>query len=201
MWAGGRLAFHAPLPLGRPAARVSTVVGVAEKTGRRGPLTFVTVRHEIFGAQGLAVTEEQDIVYREDPEPGAVPPEPPSAPGNETCGRAWTCDPVLLFRYSALTFNGHRIHYDADYARSVEGYPGLVVHGPLLATLLLELAAGLGPPAAGGFVPLARFAFRATAPVFAGERFETCARPEAGGLALWVRGADGRLAMTAEAAW
>jgi 3-methylfumaryl-CoA hydratase len=195
MWAGGRLAFHAPLPLGRDAERVSTIAEVAEKRGRSGALTFVTVRHEIAGGAGRAVTEEQDIVYREDPGPEAARHAPREAPADETASRAWACDPVALFRYSALTFNGHRIHYDADYAREVEGYPGLVVHGPLLATLLLELAAGLRPE------PPARFAFRATAPVFARERFETCAREAAGGLALWVRGGDGRLAMTAEAGW
>ncbi len=194
MWAGGRLVRHGDLPLGRPAERVSTILDVAEKTGRSGPLTFVTLRHEIAGAAGLAVVEEQDIVYRADPDPAAPPPAPKPAPTDETARAAWDCDETVLFRYSALTFNGHRIHYDLAHARETEGYPGLVVHGPLLATLLLELATGLaGPPR--------RFAFRATAPVFARERFETCARAEAHGLALWVRGADGRLAMTAEARW
>lgn len=192
MWAGGRLTFSAPLPLGQPAEQVSTIAAVSAKQGRQGPLSFVTVRHEITGAAGLAVTEEQDIVYRTDPPPGSRRPEPPRAPEDETAARQWSCDSTVLFRYSALTFNGHRIHYDVDYAREVEGYPGLVVHGPLLATLLLEQARAMG-------LAPARFTFRATAPVIADEPFETCGRPEGAGLALWIRGADGRLAMTAEA--
>ncbi|GMG82876.1 MaoC family dehydratase N-terminal domain-containing protein [Paralimibaculum aggregatum] len=192
MWAGGRLTLHAPLPLGAPAEKLTTVAGIAGKAGRSGALTFVTLRHEITGAAGLAAVEEQDIVYREDPPPGSPAPAPPPARGDETARRVWSLDATALFRYSALTFNGHRIHYDADYARGVEGYPGLVVHGPLLATLLLELTGELmGPPRS--------FAFRATAPVFAGERFAACAREEGEGLALWIRGEDGRLAMAAEA--
>jgi len=192
MWAGGRLRFGAPLPLAAAAERRSTIAEVAEKTGRRGAMTFVTVVNEIEGPGGLAVREEQDIVYRDDPDPAAPAPEREPAPRDEDRARTWTCDSTVLFRYSALTFNGHRIHYDADYARDVEGYPGLVVHGPLLATLLLELVDEVaGPPVS--------FAFRATAPVFADEPFDVCARD--GGRTLWVRGADGRLAMRAEAGW
>lgn len=191
MWAGGRLSCHAPLALGAPAERVSTIANVRETSGKAGPLTFVTVRHEMSGPAGLAAVEEQDIVYREDIPPGARP-APKPAPEDETARRLWQLDATVLFRYSALTFNGHRIHYDVDYARDVEGYPGLVVHGPLLAKLLLELASEMiGPPA--------RFAFRATAPIFTGEAFAACAREDGPGLALWVRGEDGRLAMTAEA--
>ncbi|MEM9144821.1 MAG: MaoC family dehydratase N-terminal domain-containing protein [Pseudomonadota bacterium] len=191
MWAGGRLRFAAPLPLGAPAEQRSTIAAVTAKQGRQGPLSFVTVRHEISGAIGLAVTEEQDIVYRTDPPPEAPRPQPPQAPRDEDAASAWSCDATVLFRYSALTFNGHRIHYDQEYARTVEGYAGLVVHGPLLATLLLEQARRMG------VVP-ATFQFRATSPVLADEPFETCGRLGAEGLALWVRGADGRLAMTAE---
>ncbi|MEO1602741.1 MAG: acyl-CoA dehydrogenase [Pseudomonadota bacterium] len=192
MWAGGRLTFPAALTLGAPARQVSTIAAVTPKQGRQGPLHFVTVRHEIFGLGGLAVTEEQDIVYRTDLPPDAPRPRLPTAPTDETARSAWSCDSTVLFRYSALTFNGHRIHYDLAYAREVEGYPGLVVHGPLLATLLLEEArrAGLVPK---------RFAFRATAPVFADEPFETCAKPTETGLSLWVRGTDGRMCMTADA--
>ena len=191
MWAGGRLRVHAPLPLGTPATRRETIADVRRKTGRAGAMTFVTVRHEIAGGAGLAAVEEQDIVYRPDPDPDAPPRPPEQAPADETDARAWSCDPTVLFRYSALTFNGHRIHYDLDHATRVEGYPGLVVHGPLLATLLLELAREMG--AGRG---IAGMAFRATAPVFADEPFETCGRPDGGdALALWVRGADGRLAM------
>ncbi len=192
MWAGGRLRAAGPLTLGQPAERVSTIASVRRTAGRSGPLSFVTLRHEIASAGRPAFTEEQDIVYRTDPAPGAAP-APTPAPADHTASRLWSCDATVLFRYSALTFNGHRIHYDLGYARDVEGYPGLVVHGPLLATLLLELATEIaGPPAA--------FAFRARAPVFAGEPFEACAKPADGGLALWIRGEDGRLAMTAEAA-
>lgn len=189
MWAGGRLQIHGTLALGQPATKRSTIADVAEKTGRAGEMTFVTVRHEISGATGLAVTEEQDIVYRHDPEPGSARPPKP-APVDETHARAWSCDSTVLFRYSALTYNGHKIHYDLSHAREVEGYPGLVVHGPLLAKLLLELA--------GGVAPVTSFTFRATAPVFADETFTCCAREDGRGLALWVRGADGRLAMQAE---
>ena len=191
MWAGGRLTVHGDLPLGRPAVKTSTVAEVAEKSGRTGPMTFVTVRHEVSGADGPALTEEQDIVYRENPGPDAPPRKPQPAPCDETCARTWTCDSTVLFRYSALTFNGHKIHYDLDYATRVENYPGLVVHGPLLATLLLELA--------GEFGPVGDFSYRLTAPVFADEGFAVCAKETDAGLALWVRGADGRLAAEAAA--
>ncbi|MEM6904684.1 MAG: MaoC family dehydratase N-terminal domain-containing protein, partial [Pseudomonadota bacterium] len=189
MWAGGRLSFQAPLVVGHPARKVSTIANVAEKTGRAGEMTFVTVRHEIYSGERLAVTEEQDIVYRHDPDPDAPKPSPKPAPTDETLSAEWSCDSTVLFRYSALTYNGHKIHYDLDHARRVEGYPGLVVHGPLLATLLLELPK----------TPIRRFSFRATAPIFAGETFTTCAKPTEEGLHLWVRGPDGRLAIEAEA--
>ncbi|MDT8345990.1 MAG: MaoC family dehydratase N-terminal domain-containing protein [Thermohalobaculum sp.] len=193
MWAGGRVAFHDPLPLGAPATRRSTIADVAEKTGRAGEMTFVTVRHEIAGRAGLAVVEEQDIVYRFDPADDDAPrPAPREAPAGEAARRDWSCGPVELFRYSALTFNGHRIHYDADHARATEGYPGLVVHGPLLATLLLDLAGAMAGDGA-----IRRFSFRALAPVFAGEPFSACGLPTDGGLALWIRAGDGRLAMEA----
>jgi len=190
MWAGGRVTLHAPLILGVPAGRTSTIADVATKSGRSGPLTFVTVQNEIAGPDGPALSDAQDIVYRADPDPAAPAAQTRPAPRDETARRSWCCDATVLFRYSALTFNGHRIHYDADYARQVEGYPGLVVHGPLLATLLLDLAETIaGPPG--------DFAFRAIAPVFADEPFEACARSGADGLALWIRGSDGRLAMQA----
>ncbi|MEM7237655.1 MAG: MaoC family dehydratase N-terminal domain-containing protein [Pseudomonadota bacterium] len=187
MWAGGRLQVHRPLPLGLPAARVSTIANVAEKTGKAGAMTFVTVRHEVTGAAGLALTEEQDIVYREDPDPGVPKPAPRMAATDETHTREWMCDTTVLFRYSALTFNGHKIHYDLRHATEVEGYSGLVVHGPLLAKLLLELAHEIGA--------VSEFSYRLTAPVFADEPFTVCAREQGDGLALWVRGADGRLAI------
>ena len=137
MWAGSRFRFHAPLRVGVQALRRSTILKVEEKQGRSGPLCFVTVGHELIDGDTLCIAEEHDIVYREDPAPGAPAPAPQPAPEGSAFHRVISPDPVLLFRYSALTFNGHRIHYDQPYATGVEGYPGLVVHGPLLATLLM----------------------------------------------------------------
>ena len=145
MWAGGRLVFHAPLRVGEPVTRVSTILSVTEKHGASGRLVFVTVRHEIAGADGPAITEEQDIVYRgtraSAVKPGRRPPPIAAARGAEVLP-----DPVLLFRYSALTGNGHRIHYDAGYVRGVEGYPGLIVHGPLQATWMAMTGGGTACP-------------------------------------------------------
>jgi 3-methylfumaryl-CoA hydratase len=198
MWAGGRLSFRRPVLLGAPAWKRSTIAAATRKDGRTGPLAFLTVRHEIGDASGAAVVESQDIVYREDPSPDAPGPAVEVAPTDEMHCRRWTANSTLLFRYSALTFNGHRIHYDLDYCREVEGYPGLVVHGPLLATLMLQLAEEALPGR------IASFTFRARSPVFHTEAFEVCAKPlfegAEGDLALWVRAADGRLAMTGEAA-
>lgn len=190
MWAGGRLEWHAPLHVGDAATRTSRIVAVDEKQGRSGDLVFVTVRHEISGPHGLALTEEHDIVYR-----GAAPgPQPgAAAPANAAFTREIVPDPVLLFRYSALTFNGHRIHYDRSYATEVEGYPGLVVHGPLIATLLMDLARRERP----ALLPR-RFSFKAVHPVFDIHPFAVCGREEAPGrLALWARDHEGRLAMQA----
>ncbi|MEO1292483.1 MAG: MaoC family dehydratase N-terminal domain-containing protein [Pseudomonadota bacterium] len=199
MWAGGRLAFYRPLRIGTEATRVSTVASIARKTGRSGPLCFVTLRHETFDAEGLVETEEQDIVYRNDPSPDDAAPSPPVARDTGVWHRGWTADPTLLFRYSALTFNGHRIHYDIDYAREVEGYRGLVVHGPLLATLMLELLREQGPDR-----PVKHFAFRAASPVLHTEPFEACGEPTRhqgqDGADLWIRAPQGaglgRLAMS-----
>ncbi len=182
MWAGGRLEFHEPLRAGGPARKVSRVEAATHKTGRTGPLGFVTLRHEIWQAQTLCVTEWQDLVYREDPAPDAPRPAPEIAPKGEVL-RVAAFDSTLLFRYSALTFNGHRIHYDLDYARQVEGYGGLVVHGPLLAQLLM-LEAG----------PLTGFSFRATAPLMHFEAAHLCQN----GQEMWVSGPEGRLCMRAK---
>lgn len=188
MWAGGRLSFRTPLRAGVAAEKRSTVESVVQKAGRTGPLTFVTLRHDILQDGALCVTEWQDLVYREDPAPDAPRPVPPQARTDETEARDHRFDSTLLFRYSALTFNGHRIHYDLDYARGVEGYAGLVVHGPLLAQLLMLMAEeALGP--------LAQFSFRATAPLVHTETATLCRR----GQQMWVRGQDGRQCMQAEA--
>lgn len=187
MWAGGRLEFHAPLRAGVEAVKISTLEHRARKQGRSGPLEFVTLRHEISQEGALAVTEWQDIVYREDPAPDAPLPATVAAP-EDRAPQSHGFSTTLLFRYSALTFNGHRIHYDLDYARQVEGYPGLVVHGPLLAQLLmLRARAEMGQ--------LATFRFRAVAPLF---HFETAVSCSNGGR-FWFRGPDGRLCLEAEA--
>ncbi|SMX33685.1 FAS1-like dehydratase domain-containing protein [Maliponia aquimaris] len=185
MWAGGALQFHAPLRAGYMAERHSRVADTQKKTGRTGPLGFVTLAHEIWQGGQLCVTERQDLVYREDPDPAAPRPVPPTAPTDEETRRDWAFSPTLLFRYSALTFNGHRIHYDIGYARTVEGYAGLVVHGPLLAQGLLLMASEQAP--------VRGFRFRATAPLMHDEVATLCRK----GPKMWVRGPDGRQCMTA----
>ena len=139
MWGGGRMEFRRPIRVGEAIARISRIQDVTVKSGRTGPLVFVTVRHEISANNLVAMTEEHDIVYRGNPGPGNAAPPPSATPGEPTWMRMIDPDPVLLFRYSALTLNSHRIHYDRPYATGVEGYPGLVVHGPLIATLLVDL--------------------------------------------------------------
>jgi 3-methylfumaryl-CoA hydratase len=195
MWAGSRVSCPGVLRLGEPATRVSTIENVTEKTGRSGRLVFVTVRHEISGGAGLAIVDEHDIVYREDTGAGASarPGEP--APDDAAWTEAVEPDPTLLFRYSALTFNGHRIHYDRDYAMDVEGYGGLVVHGPLLATLMVGLAGRSRPER-----PISGFEFRGHRPVFDTEAFTVCGRPatEAEGdsaIDVWIANGEGMLAM------
>lgn len=188
MWAGGRLVFEAPLRAGLLAEKRSVVETTSHKTGRSGPLGFVTLRHEIWQEGALCLTEWQDLVYRRDPDPRAAPVAPLQARWDETSARAVRFSSTMLFRYSALTFNGHRIHYDRDYAGSVEGYDGLVVHGPLLAQLLMLMAWDeMGP--------LASFSFRATSALLDHEEAALCRS----GRALWVRGPDGRQNMLAEA--
>ena len=197
MWAGGRLAFHAPLRVGDAVQRTSTIESVAGKAGRSGPLVFVTVRHEIgvAGSHAPALVEWQDIVYRDAPKPEEPMPARP-APPHSSWQRRWLADDVLLFRYSALTFNGHRIHYDRRYVSEVERYPGLVVHGPLIATLLVELLREKLQQA-----QLRTFAFKALRPLFDGAPFDVCGEPSPGGrsVALWARDDRGRLAMEANA--
>lgn len=192
MWAGGRVEFHHPLRVGETITRTSRIVDVKFKEGRSGRLVFVLVRHEI----GNALTEEHDIVYREPPQSGDASPAPQIAPANAAWERVVHPDDVLLFRYSALTFNGHRIHYDRRYATEVEGYPGLVVHGPLIATLLVDLVRSNLPSAA-----VKRFEFRAVSPIFDTGNFSVCGKPEDDGktIRLWAKGPAGALAMTATA--
>jgi 3-methylfumaryl-CoA hydratase len=195
MWAGGRLDFHHPLQVGDEITRLSRIVHVDAKQGRSGPLVFVTVRHEISNARGLAIAEEHDIVYRDAPAPGAPSPAPQPAPEDISFSREIVPDPVLLFRYSALTFNGHRIHYDRTYVTEVEGYPGLVVHGPLVATLLVDLLRRERPRSR-----LKRFSFTAVRPSFDTHPFQVCGRDEGNStFVLWGQDHEGGLTMRAEA--
>lgn len=195
MWAGGRIAFHHPLRAGDEVLRQSRILNVDAKLGRSGPLVFVTVRHEIANAQGLAISEEHDIVYRETPAPDAPATPPLRAPTDEDYARTLRPDPVLLFRYSALTFNSHRIHYDRPYATEVEGYPGLVVHGPLIATLLVDLLRRQHPHAR-----LRQFSYTAMRPTFDLHPFQLCGRDDdARTCSLWSRDHEGFLTMKAQA--
>jgi len=194
MWAGGRLKFLRPLRVGAAVQRVSRIADISSKQGRTGELVFVRVLHEISDAQGLAVTEEHDIVYRGMPQPGEAPVAPKAAPTGEQFGRRIAPDPVLLFRYSALTFNGHRIHYDRSYVTQEEGYPGLIVHGPLIATLLIEELQRAHPGRR-----IASFDFKAVSPLFYTAPFEVCGRVEGDAATLWARGPEGQLAMQATA--
>lgn len=147
MWAGGRLEWHGPLRIDDSLQRVSHIESVTHKAGSTGELVFVVVRHEVFSEGKLALTDKQDIVYRAASRRGDSPPLPQPAPLHAEWARNITPDPVLLFRYSALTFNGHRIHYDRSYVTEVEGYSGLIVHGPLIATLLADLGRSQRPEA------------------------------------------------------
>jgi len=198
MWAGGRLTWHAPLRVGESIERTSRIGSVTHKSGRSGDLVFVLVQHEVRNAQGLALTEEHDIVYRPLARPGdaAPAPAPQAAPADAPWSREIVPDPVLLFRYSALTFNGHRIHYDRSYVTEVEGYPGLVVHGPLIATLLADLARRERPDAI-----LRSFSFRAVRPTFDLHPFRVSGRPAGDGRSaqLWAQDQEGWVTMQAEA--
>jgi 3-methylfumaryl-CoA hydratase len=196
MWAGGRLRFVAPLTVGDAVTRESRIVDVSEKAGRSGKLGFVTVKHEVRTAGTLAIEEEQDIVYREPALPGAAAPTPTKAPSDELWHREIVPDEVLMFRYSALTFNGHRIHYDKPYATRIEGYPNLVVHGPLIATLLMDLVHRNQPQAS-----VLEFTFKAIRPSFAGNALALCGRPSPDGktIELWAKDHEGWLTMSARA--
>jgi 3-methylfumaryl-CoA hydratase len=195
MWAGGRFDFRRPLRVGDAIRRTSTIADVSLKEGRTGPLVFVLVRHEIATGEGVALVEEHDIVYRDLPEAGEAAPAPRPARTDAAWRRDIHPDDVLLFRYSALTFNGHRIHYDRRYVTEVEGYPGLIVHGPLLATLLADLVRRHTE------APMTAFRFRAVRPLFDVADFAVCGAPSPDGrrVEVWAQGADGFLAMQAEA--
>jgi len=196
MWAASQLEFGAPIRIGDALRRRSTIADVSVKHGRSGQLVFVKVQHELFcnGQPDAALVEFHDIVYREARQPGDVDPPPQPAPTDAQWSRELLPDPVLLFRYSALTFNGHRIHYDRPYATGVEGYPGLVVHGPLIATLLLDLLRRQTPEAR-----VASFRFRALRPTFDGRPMRVNGRLDGHTLRLWAQDHEGWLTMDATA--
>jgi 3-methylfumaryl-CoA hydratase len=197
MWAGSRIRYLANLPVEGEATRRSRILKIERKSGKRGALCFVTVEHGISCDGVQCIAEEQDLVYREASPPGASSPALERHGAVAQWSRAVQADTTLLFRYSALTFNGHRIHYDQPYAQHEEGYPDLVVHGPLTATLLQQFALEHGEGR-----PLARFDFRGVTPLFVGQPFLLEGRRGADGtLELWARGPQGELAMSAAAAF
>jgi 3-methylfumaryl-CoA hydratase len=195
MWAGSRLDFVRPLRIGAEVTRISRIKDIAIKEGRSGTLAFVTVRHEVSDTEGLVLTDDHDIVYRGE-QALAAPATP--APAGEAWSREIHPDPLLLFRYSAVTFNGHRIHYDHPYTTQVEGYPGLVVHGPLIATLLVDLLRRHKPD-----VSLRGYTFRALRPLYDTANFFTCGQPDEPrrSARLWTRDAAGAVTMQATANW
>jgi 3-methylfumaryl-CoA hydratase len=191
MWAGSRIAFYRDIAIDAPLTKTATIAKVSEKEGKAGRMAFVTVHHRLDTDEGLVMEEEQDIVYL--PMPARfTPPDPVPLPADLTWSQPQAVDPVLLFRFSALTFNGHRIHYDRDYASGVEKYPGLVVHGPLQALLLFEAARARAP----GRFPT-RFTFRGVRPLFDFDAVTLNGRARAdGGLDLYTGQGDGLTAMT-----
>jgi 3-methylfumaryl-CoA hydratase len=197
MWAGGELEFFEPLRVGDEAKRTSRISDVTMKTGSTGTLCFVSVAHEVTTSRGLAIRERQDIVYREMSGTSQAPAAKPAVPATAAQHReSHVSDPVLLFRYSALTFNGHRIHYDRDYVTKVEGYPGLIFHGPLQATFIVELAAKLH-----GGQPPKKLSYRGLQPLFEGSEFSINANKTDAGMELWVANAEGQPTMKGTAAW
>jgi len=198
MWAGSQFEFRAPVRVGDAVERTSTIADVSSKEGRTGKLVFVKVRHEVRcnGAADPAIVEFHDIVYREARRPDDVEPPPQRAATGAAWQREIVPDDVLLFRYSALTFNGHRIHYDRKYVTEVEGYPGLIVHGPLIATLLMDLLRREMPHA-----DVASFRFKAVRPTFDPHPFRVngALQPDGKTVRLWAQDHDGWLTMDATA--
>jgi 3-methylfumaryl-CoA hydratase len=193
MWAGSEFEFIAPVPVGAAIQRRSVIANIEHKTGRSGDMIFVRVEHVIAVQDAVAIREVHNIVYREAPKPGDAAPPPEKAGLAAEFERTIMPDPVLLFRYSALTFNGHRIHYDRTYCEQAEGYPGLVVHGPLTATLLMDLYLRQRPAAA-----VRAFRFRARRALFDIHPFTLRGAHKPGGADLWALDHEGALAMTGE---
>jgi 3-methylfumaryl-CoA hydratase len=195
MWAGGELEFLEPLRVGDETTRTSRISDVTMKTGSTGALCFVSVEHLITTPRGTAIRERQDIVYR-DVTPSSTAAKPAVAPPVAQHRESHMADPVLLFRYSALTFNGHRIHYDRDYVTKVEGYPGLIFHGPMQAAFMVEFAAKLH----GGAAPK-KFGYRGVQPLFEGGEFSVNANDTGAGMELWTANSAGQPTMKATATW
>ncbi len=193
MWAGGRFTFDGQICLGDEVTKTSTIDKIEMKTGRSGSLCFVTVKHDLSVGGELRISEEQDLVYREDPDPAASKPQPKPAPTDADFSQVVTPSEVMLFRYSALTFNSHRIHYDRTYAREVEGYEALVFQGPLTATLLADLAT------AETGQPIGAFSFRGMSPLFDSDPFTISGKRDGDSVELWATAPGGGLAMQAHA--
>jgi len=194
MWAAGHLQFHGKFLVGDRVTRRSRISDISLKQGRSGPLCFVVVDHDHHTDRGLVLSERHDIVYRELDTGPAPPPAPPVEPKPASRSEQIAATPTLLFRYSAVTANSHRIHYDRPYCLDEEHYPGLVVHGPLQATYLLRMAQQIN----GGKLP-ATFSFRGQQPLFDGQNFRICANEEIGQTSLWTENAAGHTTMTASA--
>jgi len=195
MWAGGRMTLHQPLRVGEAVRCQTTIKSAVQKVGRSGPIAFVTIAYDFSGPNGLAVAEELDVAYRAAAQPGETPPPPTPAPMEAQWHRTVTPDPVLLFKYSALTFNPHRIHYDRPYTTEVEGYPGLLVHGPLIATLLLDLVRRNSDR------QITSLSYRAMRPLYDTAPFELCGAPaeDGSGCVVWALDPEGAVAQQIEA--
>jgi 3-methylfumaryl-CoA hydratase len=196
MWAGGELEFFDALRVGDPITRTSRIADVTMKTGSTGVLCFVSVDHLVTTPRGTAIRERQDIVYRDVSTSPSAPAKPAAPPPTAQHRETHMADAVLLFRYSALTFNGHRIHYDRDYVTKVEGYPGLIFHGPMQAALLVEFAAKLH----GGTAPK-KFAYRGVQPLFEGSEFSVNANKTDTGMELWTANSHHQPTMKGTATW
>ena len=195
MWAGGELEILEALRVGDEVTRASRIADVTMKTGSTGVLCFVSVDHTITTPRGIAIRERQDIVYRDVSAAAAAPAKPPPPPAAQH-RESHMADPVLLFRYSALTFNGHRIHYDRDYVTKVEGYPGLIFHGPMQAAFMVEFGAKLH-----GGQPPKKFSYRGVQPLFEGSEFSINANKTDAGMELWTANSAGQPTMKANATW
>jgi 3-methylfumaryl-CoA hydratase len=197
MWAGGRLEFKRAIKIGEQLSRESEILSVEPKSGKSGNLVFVTVRHTVSASNDIAVVEEHDIVYRDAAKAGAPMPSDKPAPANAAWRHEVMPDEAMLFRYSALIFNAHRIHYDIDYCRKEEGYPGLIVHGPLQTTLLLDLSRRHAGK------PVRKLDYRAVSPVFHNEKLTVGGIPSVDGASaqLWTAGPSGNIAMMGTAVY